>query len=103
FVQGTTQISFGSGITTNSVVVTDSTHLTVQISVDPAAFISARTVSAVTGGENASLANVFTVVASGNPTITSVAPNTGLQGQANLSVVITGQNTHFIQGTTNAS
>ncbi len=33
-------------------------------------------------------------------TLVSVNPNTGFQGQQNLSVAITGQSTHFAQGTT---
>src|SRR5205085_1983987 len=40
-----------------------------------------------------------TVSATGAPaTIVSVTPNHGQQGQTNLSVVIVGQNTHFVQG-----
>ncbi len=34
------------------------------------------------------------------PTVVSVNPNTGFQGQQNLSVAITGLSTHFTQGTT---
>jgi hypothetical protein len=37
------------------------------------------------------------------PTLISLNPNTGQQGQQNLSVNIVGQNTHFVQGTTTAS
>ena len=37
------------------------------------------------------------------PTIASVVPNTGQQGQTLASVAITGQNTNFVQGTTVAS
>src|SRR5262249_4450638 len=37
------------------------------------------------------------------PTITLVNPNTGPQGKQNLSVNLTGQYTHFSQGTTTAS
>src|SRR5207253_1339932 len=35
--------------------------------------------------------------------LTQINPNTGQQGQQNLSVAITGQFTHFVQGTTTAS
>jgi sugar lactone lactonase YvrE len=41
-----------------------------------------------------------TVINSLAPTITSVNPNSGRQGQQNLSVTVTGLNTHFVQGTT---
>jgi len=37
------------------------------------------------------------------PKLLSVAPNSGLQGQQNISVAITGQFTHFSQGTTAAN
>jgi RHS repeat-associated protein len=37
-------------------------------------------------------------VAAGTPVIISVSPNSGQQGQQNLSVAITGQFTHFAQG-----
>jgi hypothetical protein len=40
---------------------------------------------------------------SDSPTITSISPNIGQEGQQNLSVSITGQNTHFAQGTTSAN
>jgi hypothetical protein len=36
------------------------------------------------------------------PSLTSIKPVSGEQGQQNLSVLITGQNTHFIQGKTSA-
>ena len=38
-----------------------------------------------------------------SPALLSVSPNSGQQGQQTLSVTITGQNTHFVQGTTTAS
>jgi RHS repeat-associated protein len=37
------------------------------------------------------------------PVITSVTPNSGKQGQQQLSVAVTGQFTHFVQGTTTAN
>ena len=37
------------------------------------------------------------------PLVTLLSPNTGRQGQQGLSVTITGQNTHFSQGTTTAN
>jgi hypothetical protein len=37
------------------------------------------------------------------PTLLQVTPNSGQQGQQNLTVTITGQNTHFSQGTTTAN
>ena len=39
----------------------------------------------------------------GQPTLSSVAPNTGQQSQQNLSVALTGYFTNWVQGTTTAS
>src|SRR5262249_27106723 len=43
------------------------------------------------------------VTSSGAPLLTSVTPSSGQQGQQNLNVAITGQFTHFVQGTTQVS
>src|SRR5262249_8853250 len=75
---------------------------TAVISIDPAAARGARDVTLTTNLEVAKLTDGFTVVA-GIATILGVTPNTGQQGQQNLSVAITGQFTHFMQGTTTAS
>src|SRR5205809_2197628 len=43
-------------------------------------------------------------VAAGTPLLSADAPNnTGRQGQQNVNVTLTGQFTHFVQGTTTAS
>jgi hypothetical protein len=100
--QGTSQVSFGSDITVNSVAVASATSLTANITIPLSANLGAHSVTVSTGSEVATLANGFTVQA-GTPVITQVNPNTGQQGQANLSVIITGQFTHWVQGTTTAS
>jgi len=110
FVQGTTQASFGAGITVGGgaaggfgpVTVNSPTTTAAQISIDPSAATGSRTVVVQTGTEQESLASGFTVL-SGTPVILSVSPNTGRQGQQNLLVTITGQFTNFAQGTTQAS
>ena len=101
FSQGTTQVSFGQGVTVGAVTVTDTTHLTVQINIDEVAALGTRTVTATTGSEVVSLTNSFTVQPI-LPVNLSVNPNTASQGQSNVSVIITGQNTHFVQGVTSA-
>jgi len=104
FAQGVTTVDLGPGISVGPVTVTDATHLTAQVTIDPAAAVGARTVTVTTGAEIASLPNSFLVTGLvSNPTITSVIPNSGQQGQQNLSVTIAGLNTHFVQGTTTAS
>src|SRR5207237_7506023 len=55
-----------------------------------------------TGTEVETFANAFTVAA-GTPVLQTVNPGSGQQGQQSLSVNLTGQFTHFVQGTTTAS
>src|SRR5438046_7789421 len=61
-----------------------------------------RHVTLRTGPEVVTLTNGFTVAA-GTPVLQTVNPGSGQQGQQNLSVNLTGQFTHFVQGTTTAS
>ncbi len=103
WVQGTTQVSFGAGITTTAVNVSSATSLSAQIAIDAAATVGLRTVTVTTGSEVASVANVFNVQSGTTAIIYSLNPGGGQQGQQNLPVMITGQNTHFTQGTTTAS
>ncbi len=102
FVQGTTQASFAAGITVASLTVNSATSLTAVLNIDPAASVGMSSVTVTTGSEVVALANGFTVNP-GTPILTHVSPNSGQQGQQNLSVVITGQFTHFVQGTSTAS
>ena len=59
------------------------------------------TVQATDAAGNSQQASV--TIQGGVPIILSAAPNSGQQGQVNLSVMITGQFTHFVQGTTMAN
>ena len=97
-----TTASFGANVGINSVVVTDATHATVNISVAANATLGAQTVTLTTGGEVASLVNGFSIVG-GTPTITSVSPSTGNQGDPADTITINGQNTHWAQGSTTAT
>ena len=97
WVQGTTQVSFGAGVTVSNVTVSSATSLTAQLSIDAAAAIGTRTPTVTTGTEIVSVADIFTVQ-SGLSSVTP-APVSGRQAQA-LTVAITGQFTHFVQGTT---
>ena len=102
FSQGTTTVSFGAGITVTSVSVTSPTAATVSINIDPAAATGARAITVTTGSEVVTLNNGFGVLA-GTPALSSVAPSSGQQGQQNLPITVTGQFTHFAQGTTQVS
>jgi uncharacterized repeat protein (TIGR01451 family) len=102
FVAGTTTASFGAGITVSSLTVASATSATAVINIDPSAAAGARNVTLSTGSEIAALTGGFTVTP-GTPVLTQVNPNTGAVGQQGLSVVVTGQFTHFVQGSTSAS
>ncbi len=104
WVQGQTIASFGSGIGIVSLTVNSPTTATAVVNIDPAAFPGTRTVSLTNGSESptAIFTDGFTVTAV-TPTLPSVSPPAGQQGQQNLSVAITGQFTNWFQGTTTAS
>ncbi len=107
FVQGTTQVTFGAGISVGGaaegaygpVTVTSATKATATIAIDDAAAVGAQTVTAVTGSQTVSLANGFTIL---TPSITSVSPTSASLGES-ATVVIIGKNTNFVQGTTQVS
>ena len=102
FVQGTSVATFGTGITVNSLTVTDATHASANITISPTAPAGASNVTVTTGGEVVTLTNGFTVGA-GTPVLTSVTPNSGAQGATITSVALVGTFTHFVQGTSVAT
>jgi len=85
---GMTNISFGDGITVNSFTST-STWIDANITIGAAAATGARDVTVEMPTGDVTLAGGFTVT--GPPTITSVSPTFGRQGQT-LDVVISGSN-----------
>src|SRR5436190_17994152 len=72
------------------------------LNIDAATATGNRNVTLTTGLEVVTLTNGFTVAA-GTPVLQTVNPGSGQQGQQNLSVNLTGQFTHFVQGTTTES
>ncbi|MCX6629270.1 MAG: hypothetical protein NTW28_16760 [Candidatus Solibacter sp.] len=102
FVSGVTFASFGVGIAVASLTVNSATSASAVLNIDFAAATGARNVSLTTGSEVAALSNGFTVTPV-SPSLVSVSPNTAQQSAQNVSVLITGQQTHFVQGTTIAS
>jgi hypothetical protein len=113
FVQGSTVANFGPGISVGGgtpgqagpVTVTSPTTATAQLTIAASGTPGPQTVTIATGVQQASLGSAFTILpgGTGTPVITQVNPNSGQQGQQNLSVTITGQFTHFTQGSTTAS
>jgi hypothetical protein len=103
FTQATPAVSFGSGITVATpVTVGSDTQLTVNLTISSTATPGSRTVTVTTGTEKAQLTAGFVVSASAGLSLSSVSPNAATQGQT-LTVAITGNNTHFAQGTTVAN
>jgi hypothetical protein len=101
WANGTTVASFGAGISA-SVSVTSPTSATATLNIDPTAVIGDRLVTLTTSGEVVTVTNGFKVTP-GTPVLTLVNPNSGVQGQPNELVTLTGQYTHFQQGVTTAS
>ncbi len=100
YLSGATSVSFGTGITVNSLTVNSPTQITANITIDPAAAPGARSVTVTTpGGSSAPLANTFTVNQA-PPTISLVSPNHGIQGQTLSNVTLTGT---YLTGATSVS
>ncbi|MBC7925675.1 MAG: Ig-like domain-containing protein, partial [Bryobacteraceae bacterium] len=98
FQQGLTAVSLGAGVTVNSVTVTSPLSLAANVTIAPLASAGARAVVVTTAGQTAFRAAAFSVIAA-TPSINSVIPATGRQGET-ISVVIGGQFTSFAAGTT---
>jgi hypothetical protein len=98
FVGATTVAVGGGGVTVTNVVVGSATSLTASFVLDPAAAEGARNVTVTTAG-GTSGPQTFTVSppATAVPTLTSVAPNQGIQGTT-VPVTLTG--TNFVVGAT---
>jgi hypothetical protein len=88
--------NFGAGITVNSCTFNSATQLTANITISPTATVGTRNVTVTNpDSQTGTLPNGFTVTTSGPPpppSVSSVNPNSGAQGQSLPSVIITGSN-----------
>jgi PKD repeat protein len=87
--------SFGAGITVNSCAFTSATQLTANLSISATATVGVRNVTVINpDAQGATLTNGFSVTAAvlPPPTLTSLTPNTGVQGQNLNGVIINGSN-----------
>src|SRR5262249_44028081 len=92
-------IDLGTGIVATNVAAPDATHLTAQVTIgNNATAEAARNLVVTSGNEVLALTMPFT--ARLMPSILSLNPATGVQGQVNLTIGITGQNTHFNDSST---
>jgi hypothetical protein len=97
FVTGAT-CSFGAGITVNSCTVNSATQMTANITIAGNAAIGTRNVTVTNPDtQSATLTNAFTVNQAPAPTLSSISPTSGAQGQT-LSDTLTG--TNFVTGAT---
>ena len=101
FVSGTSSVSFGAGITVNSLIVIDATDAVSNLTINSTAATGSRTVTLTTGAETASMTGGFTVLA-GIPALVSSTPGSAQAG-ASANIVITGAFTTFQQGFTSVS
>jgi len=91
-VNDVSDVSFGPGITVNSLPLMYSTEIKANITISPAAALGLRDVSVSDSGDTYTLASAFEVVAPlPVPTIASLNPSQGACGQT-LGVTITGTN-----------
>jgi len=98
FLSGAT-CSFGAGLTVNSCTFVSATQLAASVSVTQAATAGTRNVVVTNvDGQSAVLLNGFTVSQNPSPTLTTLNPNTGSQGQNNIAVTLLG--TGFLGGAT---
>src|SRR5205807_1395648 len=102
YVQGTTTASFGAGITVVSLTVNSATTATTVVNIDAGTATGNRNVTLTTGLEVVTLPNGFTVAA-GTPVLQTVNPGSGQRSEERRGGKLTGQFTHFVQGTTTAS
>jgi hypothetical protein len=100
FLNGAT-CSFGAGITVSSCTFVSSSQLTAKITVLYNAALGGRNLTVTNpDGQFASLANGFSVVTgvlNPPPALTSLSPNSGVQGVTSLNVTLSG--TNFTQST----
>jgi len=102
YATGVSTVNVGSNITVNTTTVNNSTQITANLTIGAAATTGVRTFSVTNGapGGGTSGTQNFTI-SNPAPTLTNAAPNSGVQGQAGLDVVLTG--TGFIAGVTSAT
>jgi hypothetical protein len=102
FIEGISSVSFGSGISVDSIAVLGSTQLRVWLSISLAAPSEPRDIcvsNAGPGGGTATLVGGFGTTTPA-PRITSVSPSIGARGK---SMIVTIRGSDFISGTSTVS
>ena len=96
FIAGATIGESGAGITVNNTTVVSATQITATFTIAGNAPTGAQNITVTTSGGTSS-PQIFTVNLLLPPTLTSISPNNGVQGQG-LAVTLTG--TNFVAGAT---
>src|SRR6185503_18066614 len=106
FVNGSSAVTFGPGVTVNSLTVLSSVSARANITINSAATIGFRDVQVTTGSEIATenVVGPFLVTSPplAIPRVTSLNPAEGQRGQT-LNVAVTGINSNFENGVSRAS
>lgn len=101
FVAGTSTVSFGAGVTVNSLTVSSPTSAVANVTISGTASVGFHNVTVTTGAEVATQPGsgpfLVATLAPIIPIISTIAPNSGNPGQT-LTVTITGLNTNFVNG-----
>ncbi|HWG38018.1 MAG TPA: Ig-like domain-containing protein [Terriglobales bacterium] len=101
FQGGVTTLDVGPNIAVSNLVVNSATDFTATLTLDANAQLGWRTafVNTISNTLTEELQIGFRVDGPAAPVVTSVSPNTGIQGQT-LNVTVTGANTNWVQGQT---
>lgn len=100
FLQGTTIVNFGAGVAVASLTVHSSTSVIAVLNIDRAAQAGGRNLTVTTNLEVVTLTNALVVARASAPILIQVSPGAAPAAGMNVTVAITGQSTHFVQGTT---
>ncbi len=101
FISGVTSVNVDTGITVNSITVTNSTSLIANLTITAVVATGAKNFSVTNSGPGGGTSgNQTFTIANPAPTLTSLAPNGGNRGQT-LEVVLVG--TNFISGVSSVS
>jgi hypothetical protein len=89
--------SFGTGVTVNSTTVTNSSELSVKITIEAGATPGTRTVTVTNPTDAGSVSKEAAFTVNSAPTVTSTSPSSRGQGASKQAVAIKGSN--FFSGT----
>jgi hypothetical protein len=90
----------GIGYQIEEVLAESDTRLLVALPIQYTAATGARSITVTTGTEVVTLPNAFTITPKAKPVLSSISPATGKQGEQDVTIAITGQNTRWAQDRT---